>query len=130
MQKHFELTWNPPTHNLEGCEYTWQSEYASINHNGGFSSDDRRPARPWVFKTVFGRFNIVDNFKSNISNFNFDSALRDTAIDLKDAFTETISSPIFYYDTTTYRQNGTVVTSPRDVVDMGDLRDSLVTRVY
>lgn len=39
-------------------------------------------------------------------------------------FRELIESPVFDWPNTTRRRNGQVVSTPRDIVDRGDLRDS------
>jgi hypothetical protein len=44
--------------------------------------------------------------------------------DLADAFQNLISSTIYDWPNTTERQNGSVVTSPRDIVDLGNFKRS------
>lgn len=44
----------------------------------------------------------------------------------KDAFQDAITSDIWEWDRETVRRNGETVSSPRDIVDTGELYDSLV----
>ena len=52
-------------------------------------------------------------------------AFQKTSIELANASQDAIESKIYPWDTATLRKNGSVVTSPRDIVDTGELRDSL-----
>lgn len=65
------------------------------------------------------------NALNNIINEAFDS----TADAYGEAQLEAIEAPIYDWDgTTTYRKSGDVVEEPRDIVDTGELRDSLIQR--
>lgn len=121
----FDIKFNPPKIPIKKATYVWNSEYAAINHNGSFSEEIRRQPRPWVYKTI-SDFSVESELQKEFDRTqNITTAFKNTAIKLGEEFTNTIESPVFFYPTTTYRKNGEVVTSPRNVVDMGDLRDSL-----
>lgn len=44
---------------------------------------------------------------------------------LFNGFQLTLDSPVFSWGTTTYRQNGEIVSDPRNAIDTGNLRDSM-----
>lgn len=119
------LSWNPPKIQDLEAVYDWQADHAARTHNGSFGEEIRTFPRPWVYRTL--SMVAVDEMIQAYLDKDGDikKAFDKTVEDLKKAFTETIESPIFYYPTKTYRQNGEVVTSPRDIVDRGTLRDSL-----
>ena len=111
--------------------YTWSENYAPIVHEGGTRKDGSDfPARPWVWKTVGlngqeGRYDIVQDFNDKIRTANsFDQLFEDIANKLDSEFRKTIEAEIFTWDAATKRKNGITVTTPRDIVDLGFLRDS------
>jgi hypothetical protein len=57
-------------------------------------------------------------------NKKLDQAFSKTSRNLNDKFREKIESVEWDWDRRTRRQNNTVVDSPRDIVDLGNLRDS------
>lgn len=121
----FKTKFNDVKLPIKKAIYVWDSEYAAINHNGSFSENIRRQPRPWVYKTI-SDFSVESEIQKEFDRTqNIVTAFKSTAETLGNEFTKTIESPVFFYPTTTYRMNGEVVTSPRNVVDMGDLRDSL-----
>ena len=71
---------------------------------------------------------MTANIKIDLSKIN--SAINrafDVAIEAqKDAFQDAIASDIWEWERETMRRNGEKVTSPRDIVDTGELYDSLV----
>lgn len=52
------------------------------------------------------------------------AAVRATALELGAKIRETFDDSRFTWETTTHRHNGAVAGTPRDVVDLGTLRDS------
>ncbi|MBN3875197.1 hypothetical protein [Nostoc sp. JL23] len=66
------------------------------------------------------------NFDSNKLNSIINKAF-DVAVDaLADSFQNVIASDIWKWPRETLRQNGDLVSSPRDIYDTGELYDSLV----
>ena len=111
--------------------YTWSENYAPIVHEGGTRKDGSDfPARPWVWRTVGlnGQercYDIVQDFNDKIRTANsFDQLFEDIANKLDSEFRKTIEAEIFTWDAATKRKNGITVTTPRDIVDLGFLRDS------
>ena len=111
--------------------YTWSANYAPIVHEGGTRKDGSDfPARPWVWRTVGlngqeRRYDIVQDFNDKIRTANsFDQLFEDIANKLDSEFRKTIEAEIFTWDAATKRKNGIPVTTPRDIVDLGFLRDS------
>ncbi|MGL5944264.1 MAG: hypothetical protein ACRC2S_28615 [Waterburya sp.] len=56
-------------------------------------------------------------------------AFEATADKFAEAQIDAMEAYVYDWDTTTYRKSGEVVDSPRDIVDTGELRDSL-TQLY
>jgi len=111
--------------------YTWSENYAPIVHEGGTRKDGSDfPARPWVWRTVGlngqeRRYDIVQDFNDKIRTANsFDQLFEDIANKLDSEFRKTIEAEIFAWDAATKRKNRITVTTPRDIVDLGFLRDS------
>lgn len=121
------LTWNPPRIYNKSASYDWQVDYAEEVHNGSVSlGGQRKLPRPWVYEAVSQYIDIVENMKLIYQTTgNINVAFADTVWDLQRAFTNAIEDEIYYWNGVTYRQNGDVVESPRDIVDTGALRDSL-----
>jgi hypothetical protein len=71
---------------------------------------------------------MTANIKIDLSKIN--SCLNrafDVAVEAqKDAFQDAIASDIWEWERETVRRNGETVTSPRDIIDTGELYDSLV----
>ena len=111
--------------------YTWSANYAPIVHEGGTRKDGSDlPARPWVWRTVGlngqeRRYDIVQDFNDKIRTANsFDELFEDIATELNSEFRKTIEAEIFAWDATTKRKNSFTVTTPRNIVDLANLRDS------
>lgn len=106
--------------------YKWDVDYAAIVHEGGTTSTKQDyPARPWVNRTVEGRFDIVNAFEQELNTAStYDAMFDNVAEQLGDAFKQSIEAEIYSWDNETKRKNGMIVGSPRDIVDIGDLRDS------
>ena len=111
--------------------YTWSENYAPIVHEGGTRKDGSDfPARPWVWRTVGlnGQercYDIVQDFNDKIRTANsFDQLFEDIANKLDSEFRKTIEAEIFTWDVATKRKNETIVTTPRNIVDLGFLRNS------
>ncbi len=126
-----KLSWNPPKITTKKVVFEWTANHASIVHNGSFGSDNVRIfPRPFVTRTA-AKTDVPDLFENNfLRTQDFNAAFRDTAGDLAELFTDAIESKTWYYPTKTYRSNGSVATSPRDILDTKELRDSLIVAFF
>ncbi|MGL5719594.1 MAG: hypothetical protein ACRCYP_02185 [Alphaproteobacteria bacterium] len=122
------LKWTPQKIHNKSASYDWQVDYAEEVHNGSVSLGGlRKLPRPWVYEAISQYIDIVENMKLIYETTgNIDLAFADTVWDLQRAFTNAIEAEIYYWPNVTIRENGDVVESPRDIVDTGALRDSLV----
>lgn len=69
--------------------------------------------------------------KLNLSKLNsaIDAALKKTATEVAQNATAAIETDRWKWDNTTVRSDGSVVGTPRDIVDTGELRDSQEVRI-
>lgn len=111
--------------------YTWTANYAPIVHEGGTRGNGTvLPARPWVWRTVGlngqeRSYDILQDFNDKIRTANsFDELFEDIANKLDSEFRKTIEAKIFEWDVATKRKNESIVTSPRNIVDLGKLKES------
>lgn len=126
-----KATWNNINIPPKTATYTWSEDYAPIVHEGGTRKDGSDlPARPWVWRTVglYGqerRYDIVESFNDKIHTANsFNELFNDIARELGSEFKKTIEAEIFAWDRTTVRKNTLTVMSPRNIVDLGKLKNS------
>ncbi len=122
-----KLTWNPPKHTTLKTHYEWGVDYADEVHNSAVNvgGTTGKPARPWVYTAVDNYINVPKTMQDFLQNNDLKTAFTKTSHALSDAFDDAIEASIYSYPGTTYRTNGEVVTSPRNIVDTGALKDSL-----
>jgi hypothetical protein len=114
--------WNPPNLTHTKATFSWNVPYAAAVHEGEITpSGSVLPARPWT-----------DHVVANIdAEREFASAYKDTD-DLNNSFQsfvqvyfgefqDAIASEIWSWPRPTRRTDGSVVTSPRSIVDTGEL---------
>ena len=124
-----KLSWKPPDISSKTAVYNWGVDYASVVHNGAFGDGIRIFPRPWVYRTV-SRNDVLSLFADHVvKTKDFNKAFTETVQDLEFLFTDAIESSDWQYPTITTRKNGETVGSPRDVVDLGNLRDSLTVTI-
>jgi hypothetical protein len=108
----------------------WAVNYASAVHNGAsLKNGGEIIPRPWVlftannfdFKTIY-----ISNF--NKQTYNFKDAFQSTAISFGEACQESVKSSIWQWNRITVRRSGEVVSSPRNIIDLGDLFQSYSLR--
>lgn len=121
-----KLIWNPPIVHDINCTYEWPVDYAADVHEGQMRQDGTMmPARRWTDAAI-QNINLGDLYARNFKSVpNIETAFRDTAIDLGAEFIHEIESPIWDWDRATRRSDGSIATTPRDIVDTGALRDSM-----
>lgn len=105
--------------------HRWGVDYAAEVHEGSMSPQGvEKPARPWVGINI-DSFDFTGTFVDAYGETgDFSSAF----VAMSEAFGEvcqaSIKDVIWEWPRSTVRSNGSVVESPRDIVDMGTLYDS------
>jgi hypothetical protein len=105
--------------------HTWSDEYAAFVHEGTMSpSGVETPARPWAA-------NALDDYDFDAKYtevFQETGSFREAFLAASQGYGELaqqyLTDQIWDWPRATARKNGEVVTSPRDIVDTGALRDS------
>lgn len=125
---HFSY-WNDPGIEDVTLKFTWGVNYASAVHEG--DPHTGRPARPWT-DDVIAKNDIegifVDCFEE--SGYEIHQAWEMFASKMNTLFREQIESPVYDWYGTTVRRSGEIVDSPRNIVDLGNLRDSQRWELY
>lgn len=120
-----KLDWHPPTVKPQAAHYRWGAAHSAIVHEGAVLSNGtvlppRRFTDHAIAKTPIAA-TIAVRVQQGQS---IDLAFRAAANQLNQAFTDAIESEIWEWPRSTDRRNGETVSSPRDIVDRGELRDS------
>ncbi|MEM9214058.1 MAG: hypothetical protein AAGD25_06890 [Cyanobacteria bacterium P01_F01_bin.150] len=104
--------------------YTWGGESAPYAADVYFG-DGYSPGRPWVDYVVEYEDGILDDLLlDSLVYGDIRQTFINFAFSLGFAFQEAIEAPIWDWPGRTVRSDGSVVSSPRDIVDKGTLRDS------
>lgn len=108
----------------------WSAKHAATRHEGAtLRNGTELPAEPWIDETV-QQFNATEVYaKSFQESEDFVQAFTEMATQFGEKSQEIIETPMWEWPRETVRQNGTVVGSPRDIVDMGELRDSYTMEI-
>lgn len=106
--------------------FFWSTPYVVYVHEGAtLRNGTELPARPW---TTIARqeFDFKNQFRYHFgqSNYDFRQAFISTAEEFGGVCQDALRSPIWDWPRTTVRKSGQVVSSPRDVVDMGGIVNS------
>ena len=117
------LRWNPPKLTTSTAVYEWGVDYAAANHNGAtLRNGGTITARPW---TEYAREEIVDLLEAFSDAYkstdDLTQSLRITADKYDRAMKVSIRAKIWNWPNVTRRRNGQTVSSPRDIVDTGEL---------
>ena len=109
---------------------TWSADHAAIVHEGAaLQNGTELPARPWVDETV-QQFNAPESYAESFQQSeDFAQAFTEMAESFGETAQEIIETQMWEWPRKTVRQNGSVVGSPRDIVDTGELRDSYTIEV-
>jgi hypothetical protein len=104
----------------------WAVPYAAAVHNGAsLRNGGEIIPRPWVTSTArnFEFTSIyIDSF--NPASLNFIQAFQSTAIAFGEACQASVKSSIWQWNRITVRRSGEVVSSPRNIIDLGNLFNS------
>lgn len=108
--------------------YPQKSSYAAIVHEGGTTAKGVGvPSRPWVSDTINSftgnKFNQSRDYYIMISQ-DIEDWFDAIAEDFGQACQTQMEQVVYDWGTTTLRENGELVSSPRNIIDMGHLRDS------
>lgn len=106
----------------------WTEPYAAAVHQGrSFANGSEFLPRPWVYYSV-DNFPFIDYMKTSlaVSRLDFKRAFVDTASAFGEECQVSIKSSIWQWDRQTVRRSGEVVTSPRNIFDLGNLFDSFI----
>lgn len=105
--------------------HSWNVPYASSVHEGSTTVDGfEKPARPWVDVSI-DEYNFLSKYSDSFSqSFNFKQAFFHMSQGFGELCQSNIDSVRWEWPRTTIRKNGSVVTSPRDIVDTGALKNS------
>ena len=105
--------------------YTWNAPYAATVHEGAtLRNGTILPPRPWVDRAV-EKIDAPEVFGDAYANSeDFRAAFEEMAIAFGDTAQDGLTSEEWGWPRQTRRQNGSVVGSPRDIIDTGELRDS------
>lgn len=111
-----KLTWHPPVIDLRARHHS-DAEHSAVVAYGGYRADN----------TVMPARNFIEDGISS-TNFAIKGSLRQGFIQLNEELHVNIKNSIvskkWEWDRPTYRRNGDVVGSPRDIVDNGELLNS------
>lgn len=115
-----KLTWNDCTVAPQSALYGWADDKALDVHEGMYREDGTiSPARRWTdvgLQNCDPMATFLEHFKGSPAQ-----AFQDMAGELNQAFQSAIAAPIYVWDNITIRSDGTMVGSPRDVIDTGEL---------
>lgn len=105
---------------------SWNTHYAALVHEGGESSDIIYPGRPWT-DYALSKLDFEKVFFSNLDDkFDLQTAFNKTVDVFIDFCQEAMTSPVWYWPSTTYRYNGQIIPpGDRDIYDTGELFNSL-----
>lgn len=105
--------------------YEWAADYAADVYYGEIEKSGRvKPGRPWV-EVALTDVDIVGEIAAAFeAGRSLGDAFRIGAHILDGALKDAIEAPVYRWPRITRRSTGEVVTSPRNIVDTGELRDS------
>jgi hypothetical protein len=116
--------WNPPTLSVNKAIYEWPVDYAADVHEGAIRGDTVFPARPWT-DDALSRTDVAQEFRQAwISSEDLDESFQELAQIMFNEFHVSMASDIYTWPRTTYRKNGEVADSPRNIIDTQELYNS------
>jgi hypothetical protein len=128
------LNWHPPEiPSMKAVFYNLDP--ASVFAHEGFTrkDDSEAPDRPFITYGAEG-VNIKDTIKDNYNNQphvgGVARAFEATAQIIHDEIMELITEDVWEWDRTTKRKSGEIVDSPRNIVDLGGIRDGQRFEVF
>ncbi|NEP54173.1 MAG: hypothetical protein F6K65_37455 [Moorea sp. SIO3C2] len=122
----FTLDWTPPKITTTQSAVAYEEGYAPLIHEGWARKDgSEAPARRWVDAGV-DEFDFIEWFFFSYATEgeNLSSAFRAMMWQFYDHLHEIMLEPRWNWDRATKREDGSIVTSPRDIYDTGQLYES------
>lgn len=118
-------SWTPPTLDLTRAVFSWNEWYAIFVHEGFTRKDGTKaPARRWTDAGI-AEIDIAEEFKAQfLQHKDLSIAFQETCKVLDDVFQKQFDDPKWQWDRVTIRKNKSIVDSPRDIYDSGDLKNS------
>jgi hypothetical protein len=112
------LNWNPPKIKEMRSHHTSEADHTATVVFGGYRPDGTSmPARDF-FSDAIARTDF------SLGNGGIEPEFIDLNERLHESIKESISDEKWEWDKTTYRRNGEVVDSPRNIIDTGELLNS------
>jgi hypothetical protein len=105
--------------------FSWRVPYVVIVHEGAtLKTGTVIHPRPWT-QVAISEYDFLKQYAFNFGkNYDFRQAFINVSEEFGGVCQDAIASPIWEWDRTTFRRSGEVATSPRNIVDLGNLRDS------
>lgn len=122
-----KLIWNESAYAIPEATvtYGWGGSYPSSEYAADVYFGYSGPARPWADHVIDDEEDILDDLLLNsVVRDDFAQTFINFGFALGFAFQDAIEADIWYWPNRTERSDGTIVDSPRDIVDTGALRDS------
>ena len=118
----YTLNFNPPDISTTRAYFAWTVPYAAIVHEGAQRVDGTwMPARPFTdaaIQEIDIELSIADLYQESED---LGQAFRGAMYELSDGFQAMILDPRWGWDRPTVRSDGSVVFTPRNIYDEGDL---------
>ncbi len=123
--------WNPPKFEHTRAVHGWHESHAPFVHNGVTRLDgSKMPARPWVDRTL-SEIDVKQLIANEIKKAgDISKGFHNANLIIAQYFQMSIESPEWEWDRETRRKNGEIVLSPRNIVDLGNLRDSQDLKMF
>lgn len=98
---------------------------AGIVHEGNYLGVSGMSARPYMDVAIFEEFDFINTLADRYqTSQDWDEAFEQTIHDLHKVILELMQDPIWGWHGETRRKNRSIVSSPRDIVDLGHLLEA------
>jgi hypothetical protein len=129
-----KLKWNPPPIKSMLAVFYNEDDAAVFAHEGTTRMDDSEtPARPFITAGAES-VDVLKEFKANYSGQirlgAVERAFEAVADQIHEEIMYLITEDVWDWDRRTYRKSGEVVDSPRNIVDLGGVRDGQKCEVF
>ena len=121
-----KVKWNFPELPKQKAVYTWHCDHAVFVHQGYQRQDGTEaPARRWT-DYALSQADLANIFHTELvrANGNMLRAWIATAERFDGELRAAIEAEVYGWDRETVRSSGETVSSPRDIIDTGELRES------
>lgn len=121
-----DAKWNLPDLSLQTALYQWKCDHAALTLMGYQRKDGTTaPARDWI-SYALSQADLAEIFRTEFvrADGNLQRAWLATAQRFDGELRAGIEAEVYQWDRETVRSDGSRVSSPRDAVDTGELRES------